>query len=415
VFDPNTSALRELVYDASLRRSLGQLIRVIDFTDRDLAFRMVRVEGDVESFEIATYSDLGIPMPEGTGSDRGLKVTIKAGGTVYIRIAAPMKAFKPFVAYTDIYALDSDIEVLMYVTLGGYLSAYRQRLPKTLTLPKGNWGRLVTHWFQEFHHGQAEVVIELRNPDTSNAHTAVIGLVMVSLIDVYIKGFCLLWGWESNYVMKLSNESVDIDLHVMLPTNACRRYTLSIQYEIAGDGTNALNISATLLNGGANIGSDSNTSTTPKGGEWIFRVLTIREGTYGYEFIVLRIRLSTSGTGTLSKLCLVLYAMDDEYIYQKTVTITVPANGSETIADYRTGLRHVCGAEIEVDNSSNSGDIEIRGETVEGDTLLAVCRAGQKCTLRVEGRYRYIYAKNGGGTSVDLTAVLRISDAILTT
>jgi len=397
--DPFTIQLAKLFQDYSLRRSAGELIRVIDFRLDDVSLGTVIIEGDYQSYAIDTYDNLNIPKPEGTQSDRCLKIVVKAGGTVYVRIPSPLRAFKPMAAYTDIYALDNDMNVLMYVTLGGNVNASRNKLPKMLVLPKGQWGRLVNHWFMELHHGQAEVVIEISNPDSSNAHTVIIGIVVVSEIDPWVKGFCLLFGWEGTYELQLSNETINFYIDIMVPPNIGEAVFMGLGFTLIGDGTNPLTLKVTLNDSTVTLVNASNANTSPYSSFAKFNVSLIRYGSWDYYTIRLSVQLSTQGSGKLTSFTVVMFGAGSEYEEPEYHSGSLGGGQSVDVFNYRGTKFHVKWCRIHVDNSGNDGAVNIYLDRIVQNTMVATVNPGEVVDIEFRGRVVGMKLENQGSKS----------------
>lgn len=405
-------------YDFAIRRTGGRLLSTVDFTLNQIEFgisetdlRLVIVEG-ASSYRIVRWSDEGIPMPEGTGSPYVLKIIVPAGGTAYVRVPVKARYFKPFSAYITVYNRDYDMEYNFYISLGGYYqTSVRNKLPRRLRLPANRWGRFIVHWFMEAHHGCAEVDVEIYNPNSVDV-TVYVGIMTAGEIEPHIQGHGLLFGWEGDFEIPVSDETLTFNISVFLPPNAGEVVSMGIGYGIVGDGTNPLNIDVKILYGGVSIVTDSNSSTTAKYGWRDFKVVTAKRGLYGLEFLPLQVTLSTAGSGKLVSFNIVVRAFAREYRYQKYIEATVAGGATNTLIDLTNDTKHIVGAQMEV-TAPADGDVNILADTPEGEIVVCKVPAGSTEKITVDGRYTYLKVQNTGTGNATVRATVVISDAYL--
>ncbi len=406
------------MYDYAVRKSGGRLLSTIDFTlkkpdypvdEFDLLY--VKVEGDYESYSIVSYADEGIPMPEGAGSPYVLKIVVPAGGTCYVRVPVKARYFIPFCAYITLYA-NADVYVLPFISLGGYYTtATRNKLPRNLRLPANRWGRFIVHWFMEAHHGCSEVDILIYNPQTTSVNVY-IGMISACELYPHSKGFMLIFGWEGEFELEVSDETLEFWVDFMVPTDIKPVIHMSVDIGIVGDGTNALTCEVYIHPSGIQLISTSNASTSPAYTGRQFKVYLNRLRVYGHPTFSIQTRLSTSGTGKLVKFIVVLYAFTDEYTYQKYVETTVGGGSTVTILDLGTDVKHICGGCLEV-TAPSDGDVNIIADTPEGEITICKIPANTTKTVEIKGRYTYIKAANKGTSDATVRGSIVISESLL--
>jgi len=405
-------------YDYMIRRSGGRLLAVVDFTVKKPDFPVdefdlgyIKVEGDYLSYEIVSWQTEGLPQPESTGSPYVLKIVVKAGGTVYVRVPVKARYFMPFCSYITLYARDYDVYVLPYVTLGGLLTATRNKLPKRLRLPANKWGRFIVHWFMEAHHGCTEIIVEVYNPQSVDV-AVYIGVITACEILAEVKGFCLLFGWEDVFELELSNETLTFTIDIMLSGAIRATAHMYVAYAIAGDGTNPLSISIKVHPAGVTIVTDSQTDTTYKYGDRPFKIYFAKRGVFGHPTMSFEVTLSTSGIGKLGKFIIVLFAFTDEYEYSKDVSTTVPAGQTVTLIDLSSDVKHIKGGSFRI-TAPSDGDVLLLADTSEGEIVIKRVPAGQTETFTIYGRYTYIKVQNTGTSNTNVWGNVIISDSLL--
>ena len=405
-------------YDCMVRRACGGLLAVIDFvlnkTFENLAvdefdLKYIKVEG-TSNYSIVKYADEGIPQPEGTGSPYVLKIVVPAGGTVYVRVPIKARYYTPFSAYITVYSKDYEVECSFYTVLGGILSGTRNKPPKNLKLPANTWCRYVVHWFMESHHGCAEIVAEIYNPQTVDV-TVYVGVITAGEIHPFIKGHCIIIGWEGGFYIPLNAETFDWFINIMLPTNAGEVISMWTQVGIESlDGT-TVSADIYIHSGGRLIASGSTTSSTTVTKD--FKVYCARHNNWDFDTFTLEFKVSASGSAKITSLQVVLRCFSKENSYMKYFEGTVGAGSSVTLVDYWNDVKHVKGGKLII-TAGAAGDVEVHGVTPEGDTVIYKVKAGTTETVEIVGRYHNIYLKNlDTSNSASYRGYLEISESIL--
>ena len=158
--------------------------------------------------------------------------------------------------------------------------------------------------------------------------------------------------------------------------------------------------------------SGSNSSTSVAWFGKSFKAWLGRRGVYDYQTMQFNFSFSTSGTGRVTSLQIVLFALSEEFIYSKYIEGTGAGGGSVTVVDFSGDVKHIAGAHGKV-TAPTDGDVEIYADTPEGEIMVGKIPANTTEESEIHGRYTYLKLVNKGTSDASYRIRLHVSDSVL--
>ena len=339
--DTNTQAIGKQTayfYDYAVRRVGGRLLANVDFTinkelfpidEFDLGYCLVN--GDYEYYEIIKWEEIGLPKPPFTGSPYVLKVRVKANSNAYVMFPLPSEPAVPYAVYCTAYADTYEVKADQYIAIDtnpedrrNYFARPWRQLPNT-------WARVCNNWSLEINWSLTSFCYKIINENANPVDVYIAGC-LASQLSFLLKGWSILWGYIDGYEFDVNNETVNSILRLFLPQSIGQIYLMMHDAKLKGDGTNPLTMSVYLND--KLLHEASQTSTTYLFTSKRFKVSNIYTRTANFESLLVKVILSTSGSGALGRLTFILFgsALEPEIPDYKEGVVS--AGTTETIYDY---------------------------------------------------------------------------------